>query len=275
MYESFSDRARKVMQLANQKAQRFNHEFIGTEHILLGLVEEGGGLGCTILKEIGVDLRKIRLEVEKLLMQGPRMITMGKLPQTPGAKQVLEHAVAWKQCLSHSAIGTEHLLLGLVTEPEGIATQVLCVLGVTTEGILAVLNRILTGPKLRDEVYFKITLQEEQPQQPIFYGDDTSVPKNKTGWYWVENVKGQVYGTEMIEGYFFSSKCRYQRMTQQTPTFPPRIPDKVDTVLYRLIKDVADNKAGYLFWGLKISNYVYDAVKSRGFNLDVLEEVKQ
>ena len=83
MYERFTDRARKVMQLANQEAQRFNHEYIGTEHILLGLVKEGSGVAANVLKNLDVDLRKIRLEVEKIVQSGPDMVTMGKLPQTP------------------------------------------------------------------------------------------------------------------------------------------------------------------------------------------------
>ena len=88
MYERFTDRARKVMQLANQEAQRFNHEYIGTEHILLGLVKEGSGVAANVLKNLDVDLRKIRLEVEKLVQSGPDMVTMGKLPQTPGRKKL-------------------------------------------------------------------------------------------------------------------------------------------------------------------------------------------
>src|SRR5919109_715961 len=83
MYERFTDRARKVMQLANQEAQRFNHEYIGTEHILLGLVKEGSGVAANVLKNLDVDLRKIRVEVEKIVQSGPDMVTMGKLPKTP------------------------------------------------------------------------------------------------------------------------------------------------------------------------------------------------
>ena len=93
MYERFTDRARKVMQLANQEAQRFNHEYIGTEHILLGLVKEGSGVAANVLKNLDVDLRKIRLEVEKLVQSGPEMVTMGKLPQTPRAKKVIEYSM--------------------------------------------------------------------------------------------------------------------------------------------------------------------------------------
>jgi len=81
MFERLTDRARKVMALANQEAQRFNHEYIGTEHILLGLVKEGSGVGANVLKHLEIDLRKVRLEVEKLVKSGPDMVTMGKLPQ--------------------------------------------------------------------------------------------------------------------------------------------------------------------------------------------------
>src|SRR6266436_2941066 len=93
MYERFTDRARKVMQLANQEAQRFNHEYIGTEHILLGLVKEGSGVAANVLKNLDIDLRKIRLEVEKIVQSGPDMVTMGKLPQTPRAKKVIEYSI--------------------------------------------------------------------------------------------------------------------------------------------------------------------------------------
>jgi len=89
MFERFTDRARKVMALANQEAQRFNHEYIGTEHILLGLVKEGSGVGANVLKNLDVDIKKLRLEVEKLVKSGPDMVTMGKLPQTPKAKKVV------------------------------------------------------------------------------------------------------------------------------------------------------------------------------------------
>ena len=95
MYERFTDRARKVMQLANQEAQRFNHEYIGTEHILLGLVKEGSGVAANVLKNLEVDLRKIRLEVEKIVQSGPDMVTMGKLPQTPRAKKL--SSTPWKR----------------------------------------------------------------------------------------------------------------------------------------------------------------------------------
>ncbi|XZE54460.1 ATP-dependent Clp protease ATP-binding subunit [Planctomycetaceae bacterium SH139] len=135
MYERFTDRARKVMQLANQEAQRFNHEYIGTEHILLGLVKEGSGVAANVLKNLDVDLRKIRLEVEKLVQSGPEMVTVGKLPQTPRAKKVIEYSMEEARNLNHNYVGTEHILLGLLREQEGVAAQVLMNLGLKLEDV--------------------------------------------------------------------------------------------------------------------------------------------
>jgi ATP-dependent Clp protease ATP-binding subunit ClpC len=123
------------MQLANQEAQRFNHEYIGTEHILLGLVKEGSGVAANVLKNLEVDLRKIRLEVEKLVQSGPEMVTVGKLPQTPRAKKVIEYSMEEARNLNHSYVGTEHILLGLLREQEGVAAQVLMNLGLKLEDV--------------------------------------------------------------------------------------------------------------------------------------------
>jgi ATP-dependent Clp protease ATP-binding subunit ClpC len=146
MFERFTDRARKVMALANQEAQRFNHEYIGTEHVLLGLVKEGSGVGANVLKNLDVDLRKVRLEVEKLVKSGPDMVTMGKLPQTPRAKKVIEYAIEEARNLNHNYVGTEHLLLGLLREHDGVAAQVLMNLGLKLEEVREeVLNLLGAG----------------------------------------------------------------------------------------------------------------------------------
>ncbi|MCH8270981.1 MAG: ATP-dependent Clp protease ATP-binding subunit, partial [Planctomycetes bacterium] len=146
MFERFTDRARKVMALANQEAQRFNHEYIGTEHILLGLVKEGSGVGANVLKNLEVDLRKVRLEVERLVKAGPEMVTMGKLPQTPRAKKVIEYAIEEARSLNHNYVGTEHLLLGLLREQDGVAAQVLMNLGLKLEDVREeVLNLLGAG----------------------------------------------------------------------------------------------------------------------------------
>jgi ATP-dependent Clp protease ATP-binding subunit ClpC len=125
MFDRFTDRARKVMQLARQEAARLNHEYIGTEHILLGLIQEGSGVAANVLRSLEVELSKIRHEIEKLVSAGPGTITMGQIPFTPRAKKVLEFAVDEARELGHNYIGTEHLLLGLLRETEGKAAQVL------------------------------------------------------------------------------------------------------------------------------------------------------
>jgi hypothetical protein len=133
MFERFTDRARKVMEMGNQEAQKLNHEFIGTEHLLLGLVIEGSGVGANVLKNLDIDLRVVKKEVLKILTPGPEMVTMGKLPQTPRARKVIEFAVEEARALNHNYVGTEHLLLGLIRENQGVAAQVLSRCGITLE----------------------------------------------------------------------------------------------------------------------------------------------
>src|SRR5262245_39211382 len=168
MFERFTDRARKVMALANQEAQRFNHEYIGTEHILLGLVKEGSGVGANVLKNLDVDLRKVRLEVEKLVKSGPDMVTMGKLPQTPRAKKVIEFAIEEARNLNHNYVGTEHLLLGLLREQDGVAAQVLMNLNIKLEEVREeVLNLLGAGA------------ESEETQQPAANGGSSGEPARK------------------------------------------------------------------------------------------------
>jgi ATP-dependent Clp protease ATP-binding subunit ClpA len=152
VFDRFSDRARKVMGLARQEAQRFNHDYIGTEHILLGLVQEGSGVAASVLKNLDVDLKKIRQEVEKLVSTGTTRVTTGQLPFTPRAKKVLELSLAEAGVLGHRWIGTEHLLLGLVAEREGIAAQALRNLKVEVEDVrTGVLGLLGADPTERNE----------------------------------------------------------------------------------------------------------------------------
>ena len=146
MFERFTERARKVIALASQEAQRFNHEFIGTEHILLGLAKEGSGVGANVLKDLGVDLAKLRTEVEKLVKTGPDMVTMGALPKTPHAKDALEYSVEEARNLNHNYVGTEHLLLGLLRDQDGVAAQVLMNLGLKLEEVRQEIVQILAAP---------------------------------------------------------------------------------------------------------------------------------
>ncbi|MDD5496440.1 MAG: Clp protease N-terminal domain-containing protein, partial [Candidatus Omnitrophica bacterium] len=129
MFNRFTERARKVILLAKEEAKRFNHDYIGTEHILLGLVREGEGVAAAVLASFGLSSDKIRLEVEKLVQPGPSTIISGDLPFTPKAKKVIELAMDEARELGHNYIGTEHLLLGLIREGEGVASQVLMNMG--------------------------------------------------------------------------------------------------------------------------------------------------
>ena len=146
MYERFTDRARKVMQLANQEAQRFNHEYIGTEHILLGLIKEGSGVAAHVLKNLDIDLRTARSEVEKIVQSGWDMVRMGRLPLTPRSKKVIEYSIEEARNLNHNYVGTEHLLLGLIREREGVAAQVLMNLGLKLEDVREEVVRLLGAP---------------------------------------------------------------------------------------------------------------------------------
>jgi ATP-dependent Clp protease ATP-binding subunit ClpC len=169
MFERLTDRARKVMALANQEAQRLNHEYIGTEHILLGLVKEGSGVGANVLKNLDIDLRKVRIEVEKLVKTGPEMVTMGKLPQTPRAKKVIEYAIEEARNLNHNYVGTEHLLLGLLREHDGVAAQVLMNLGLKLEEVREeVLNLLGAGAESEEAP------PQSEPQEPPSMGGPAS-----------------------------------------------------------------------------------------------------
>ncbi len=129
MFDRFTERARKVIILAKEEAKRFNHDYIGTEHILLGLIKEGESVAAAVLQTLGLSLETIRLEVEKLVQFGPSTIVSGDIPFTPKAKKVIELAMDEARRLGHNYIGTEHLLLGLIKEGEGVASHVLMNVG--------------------------------------------------------------------------------------------------------------------------------------------------
>ncbi len=142
-FDKFTERARRVLTLAQEEAQRFNHNYIGTEHLLLGLVREGDGIAARVLNNLGVQLPKVRSAVEFIIGRGETMI-MGEIGLTPRAKKVIELAVDEARRLNHQYIGTEHLLLGLVREGEGIAAGVLESLGVSLEKLRAQVIQVLS-----------------------------------------------------------------------------------------------------------------------------------
>ncbi len=129
MFNRFTERARKVIVYAKEEARRFNHDYIGTEHLLLGLIREGEGVAAAVLQKLGVDLETIRIEVEKLVQPGPQTQVIGDIPFTPRSKKALELSAEEARALGHNYIGTEHILLGLVKEGEGMAYRVLLNLG--------------------------------------------------------------------------------------------------------------------------------------------------
>jgi len=141
-FDKFTERARRVLTLAQEEALRFNHNYIGTEHLLLGLVREGEGVAAKVLGNLGVELNKVRSAVEFIIGRGDRAV-MGEIGLTPRAKKVIELAVDEARRLGHHYIGTEHLLLGLVREGEGIAAGVLESLGVSLDKVRAEVTRIL------------------------------------------------------------------------------------------------------------------------------------
>ncbi len=135
MFDRFTDRARKVMGLAREEAQKLQHQYIGTEHLLLGLAREGSGVAANVLRNLKVDPERIRIEISKTARTGPSMITMGQLPFTPRTKKVLELSSGAAYDLKHNYIGTEHLILGLICETDGIAAKVLLGLGLTPDAV--------------------------------------------------------------------------------------------------------------------------------------------
>jgi len=150
MYDRLSEKTKKVITYARQEAQRMGHQYIGTEHLLLGLVREGTGVAATVLQRLGVDPKRVRLEVEKLVKTGDSVISGGKQPFAASAKKAFEHAVDEAKRLGQSYIGTEHLLLGLLKEDDGVAAQVLMNLGIELDEVHESVMELL-GPELGDE----------------------------------------------------------------------------------------------------------------------------
>ncbi|HDL10021.1 MAG TPA: ATP-dependent Clp protease ATP-binding subunit, partial [Candidatus Omnitrophica bacterium] len=146
MFNRFTERARKVIILAKEEAKRFNHDYIGTEHLLLGLIREGEGVAATVLRSMGVDLSQVRVEIEKLVQPGPASIMSGDIPFTPQAKKAIELAMDEANAMGHNYIGTEHLLLGLIREGEGVAYQVLSNLGLDLNRVREAIMDILGAP---------------------------------------------------------------------------------------------------------------------------------
>src|SRR5271166_62133 len=145
MFERFTDRARRVVVLAQEEARMLNHNYIGTEHILLGLIHEGEGVAAKSLESLGISREGVRSQVEEIIGQGQQAPSSGHIPFTPRAKKVLELSLREALQLGHNYIGTEHILLGLIREGEGVAAQVLLKLGADLNGVRQQVNQLLRG----------------------------------------------------------------------------------------------------------------------------------
>jgi ATP-dependent Clp protease ATP-binding subunit ClpC len=144
MFERFTDRARRVVLLAQEEARMLNHNYIGTEHILLGLIQEGEGVAAKALESLGIELKGVRQQVEEIIGQG-QQAPGGHIPFTPRAKKVLELSLREALQLGHNYIGTEHILLGLIREGEGVAAQVLVKLGADLNRVRQQVLQLLSG----------------------------------------------------------------------------------------------------------------------------------
>lgn len=156
-FDKFTERARRVLSLAQEEAQRFQHNYIGTEHLLLGLVREGEGVAAKVLNSLGVELNRVRTSVEFIIGRGDRIV-LGEIGLTPRAKKVIELAVDEARRLNHHYIGTEHILLGLVREGNGIAAGVLESLGLNLAKVRTQTLRVLNG-----ETVTSTTLADSPP----------------------------------------------------------------------------------------------------------------
>ncbi len=151
MFERFTDRARRVVVLAQEEAKMLNHNYIGTEHILLGLIHEGEGVAAKALESLGISLDAVREQVQDIIGQGQQQPT-GHIPFTPRAKKVLELSLREALQLGHNYIGTEHILLGLIREGEGVAAQVLVKLGADLNRVRQQVIQLLSGYQGKEAV---------------------------------------------------------------------------------------------------------------------------
>ena len=145
MFERFTDRARRVVVLAQEEARLLDHNYIGTEHILLGLIHEGEGVAAMSLESLGISLEAVRAQVEEIVIGQDKSAPTGPIPFTPRAKKVLELSLREARQLGHNYIGTEHILLGLIREGEGVAAQVLVKLGASLDRVREQVIALVSG----------------------------------------------------------------------------------------------------------------------------------
>ena len=161
MFERFTDRARQAVELAHDEAMRLNHSYIGTEHLLLGLIREGEGVAAQALEALGISLDGVRQQVEQIIGEGQQAPPPGEIPYTPRAKKVLELALREAKQLGHNYIGTEHLLLGVAREDGGVASQILRDAGLDAKAIRDGVMHVLSRPSEKE-----VLPESFEPQSP-------------------------------------------------------------------------------------------------------------
>src|SRR5271155_5884214 len=167
---NFTPRAQQVLALARKEADRFNHNFVGTEHLLLGLIKLGQGVAVNVLQKLGLDLETVRMEVENLVGTGPDQKMIGNIPYTPRVKKVLALAAKEAKALNHTYVGTEHILLGLLREGDGVAARVLKNLDIDIEQ---------TRQEILKELDPNFSAQEEHPPQGSDAPEKPAPPEKK------------------------------------------------------------------------------------------------
>ena len=163
MFERFTERARQVVVLAQEEARTLKHNYIGTEHILLGLLREEEGLAARVLESLDITVERVRAQVVRIVGSGEE-VTSGQIPFTPRAKKVLELALREAMNLGHNYIGTEHILLGLVSENEGVAARILLDCDAGAQTVRNEVIRMLSGPGARERARSRATSSRASPQ---------------------------------------------------------------------------------------------------------------
>ena len=177
MLVRFAESCRKVMTWANQEALRYNHEYIGPEHILLGLASVTEGLGVQVLHNFSIDIDNLRKEIESLVKTGNNTLIQGKLPQSPQAKRVIESSISEARSLNHCEIRTEHLLLGLLKDKDSASSLVLTTLGVTYERAREQIINLLGGGEILEENQNRHAFKKTDMNQIQLFDNEDSFTK--------------------------------------------------------------------------------------------------
>jgi len=197
---NFSPRAQQALKLSREEASRFNHNFVGTEHVLLGLIALGQGTAVAVLRKMGLDLESVRLEVEKQVGTGPDQKVLGSIPYTPRVKRVLALAAKEAKALNHTHVGTEHILLGLLCEGDGVAARILRQLGVNTEKTRQEILRELDPNYVPKAVDTEPNKMQPKAEPPIVQRDPIDITK-RYDVYCTENIDlVMVYRNAIFKG---------------------------------------------------------------------------